>query len=221
MYSILLVEDEVQIQAANKILLERRGGYHVRLAMNLAEARQAVAESKPDLILLDIMLPDGSGLDYLKELKQQTNIPVLLLTALSETSDEIRGIEEGGDDYISKPYDNNLLLARIDGLLRRVSRVPDNVRKGSLTLDTYSSKAYIDGGDLGLTSKEFDLLLLLTQSEDKLLKPEYVYEKVWSQPMLGDNSAVKTIISKLRRKIEPSGYDIETLYGKGYIFTKK
>jgi CheY-like chemotaxis protein len=119
-YNILLVEDNEDIQELNKEFLEETGGYNVRLAMSLTEARECIAESVPDIIVLDIMLPDGSGLDFLKELKQDKDMPVLLLTALSESSDEIKGLRAGGDDYIAKPYDNNVLLARIETNLRRV-----------------------------------------------------------------------------------------------------
>jgi len=120
---ILLVEDNKDIQELNKEFLEETGGYNVRLAMNLAEARESIAESEPDIIVLDIMLPDGSGLDFLKELKQDRDVPVLLLTALSESSDEIKGLQAGGDDYIAKPYDNNVLLARIETSLFRALKV--------------------------------------------------------------------------------------------------
>jgi len=221
MRSILLVEDEQDIQFANRILLERKGGYAVRLAMNLAEARRSIEEAAPDVILLDINLPDGSGLDLLNELRERNmKIPVLLLTALSETSDELIGIQAGGDDYITKPYDNNVLLARLDAIMSRSESVPDNVKLGSLKLETYSNQAFINGENLQLTVTEFKVLLLMAQNEDRLLKAEVIYEKVWGQPMVGDTSAVQTAISRLRTKLESSGYDIEMLRGKGYIFTK-
>ena len=219
-YSILLVEDNEDIQEINKRFLARRG-YSVRLAFSLAEARRSVGESKPDAIVLDIMLPDGSGLDYLTELKQQgSNIPVLLLTALSESSDEVKGLEEGGDDYLAKPYDNNVLAARIEALLRRAGRVPETVTKGALRLETYSGQASLNGENLNLTRREFDMILLLAQNEDKLLSAEFLYEKVWGQQLFDDNNAIRTVISRLRAKIEDSDYVIEPLRGKGYVFTK-
>ena len=220
MYNLLLVEDNADIQDLNKFFLEQRG-YTVRLAMNLTEARQSIAESMPDLIVLDIMLPDGSGIDFLKELRAQGNdTPVLLLTALSETSDEMRGIKEGGDDYISKPYENGILHTRIEALLRRAGRVPEVIKKGMLILESYSSQAYINDESLGLTTREFALLLLLVQNEGRLLATEHIYDKVWKQPLNEDKNAVQTIVSRLRKKIEPSGYSIDTHRNKGYIFTK-
>jgi len=219
-YNILLVEDNEDIQEINQRFLTRRG-YTVRLAFSLAQARQDIEENRPDAIVLDIMLPDGSGLDFLSELKEQgINIPVLLLTALSESSDEVRALEEGGDDYLAKPYENNVLAARIEALLRRAERVPETVTKGALKLETYSGQAMLNGENLNLTRKEFDIILLLAQNEDCLLSTESLYEKVWGQPMMDDNNAIRTVISRLRTKIEHSGYVIEPLRGKGYIVTK-
>ena len=225
MNDLLLVEDNLNIQDANKFFLERHG-YKVCLAMDLAEARQRMIEEIPDLIVLDIMLPDGSGLDFLKERREENggiawrNIPVLLLTALSDISDEVKGIQDGGDDYITKPYENDILLTRIKALLRRAERVPETITKGGLKLETFSHQAIMNGENLGLTRKEFDLIFLLAQNEDRLLTMEYLYEKVWGQPLIDDANAIKTVISRLRSKIEPSGYGIEAVRYKGYIFTK-
>jgi len=219
MYNVLLVEDEADIQFANKVLLERRGGYNVRLAMNLAQARRSIEEAVPDIIVLDIMLPDGSGLDFLEGLRQGSRrIPVLLLTALSETSDELKGIQAGGDDYITKPYDNDILLARIEALLRRTQQVPQTITKGPLTLDLLSSCAFHSGENLMLTDKEFNLLLMLTQNEGQTLSPEYIYEKIWGQPLVGGKNVVQSAVKRFRQKIQPTGYDIKTVYGKGYVF---
>jgi DNA-binding response OmpR family regulator len=167
------------------------------------------------------MLPDGSGLDFLNELKNQgTNIPVLLLTALSESRDEVIALEEGADDYLAKPYENNVLAARLEALLRCAGRVPETVTKGALKLETFSGQALLNGESLNLTRKEFDIILLLAQNEDSLLSTELIYEKVWGQPLIDDNNAIRTVLSRLRTKIEHSGYVIEPLRGKGYIFTK-
>ena len=220
MHSLLLVEDNEDIQDLNKFFLAQRG-YAVRLAMNLAQAKVAICEAKPDLIVLDIMLPDGSGLDFLKELRGAGNdTPVLLLTALSEATDEMKGIQEGGDDYIAKPYENGILHTRIEALLRRAERVPQTIKKGTLLLESYSSQAYINDEPLGLTSREYAVLLLLVQNEDRLLAADFIYGKIWTQPLNEDKNAVQTIISRLRKKIEPSGYGIDTHRNKGYIFTK-
>jgi len=220
MHSILLVEDDKDIQEVNKNMLEWRGGYQVRLAMTLAEAKKQIKESSPDIILLDVMLPDGSGLDFLKELREDKNIPVLILSALGKTKNVIEGLGLGADDYLSKPYKNDELLARIESLLRRAKRVPETLTKGILKLEVYSNEAYVSGVNLMLTGREFDVLFMLMQNEDKMLSVEYIYEKIWSQPLIKDKSAVQTVISRLRKKIERSGYGIEMVRERGYIFTK-
>jgi len=220
MHNILLVEDNNDIQAVNSNMLKRRGGYNVRIAMNLAEARKQIKKAMPDIILLDIMLPDGSGLDFLKEVRESTNTPVLILSALGKTQNVIEGLALGGDDYLPKPYQNDELLARIEALMRRSEYIPEAIVKGSLRLELFSNKVYLNGVNLPMTQRDFDLLFLLVQNEDKLLKAEHIYEKVWAQPMTGDKNAFQAAISKLRKKIAPSGYDIEMVRGKGYIFTK-
>ena len=225
MRNILLVEDQKDIQIANKIILERRGGYNVRLAMNLAEARQNIKELVPDLIVLDIMLPDGSGLDFLAELRNDfnLNIPVLLLTALSETSDELKGILAGGDDYITKPYDNKILLARIERSLQRVRQMPASLSIGKIKIDTASKRAYVDGKDMTLNSKEISLLEQFVQNPQKIMTSEYLYEKIWGQKMLSDDTALRKAISSLRIKLQEVGaeYTITVSRGEGYYFELK
>lgn len=216
---ILLVEDNEQILFGNARMLKRRG-YEVVTALTLAEAREQLAVATPDVIVLDIMLPDGSGLDYMKELRQYSQIPVLLLTGLSTPEDIVRGLTEGGDDYLTKPYDFHVLLARIEALLRRAGRVPDNLHKGALRLEIVSGQAFFSNDDLLLTQKEFALLLLLAQNEGKIISAEYLYEKVWKAPMSGDKNTIQVTISKLRKKIRLARYDISMLRGQGYVFEK-
>ncbi|MCL2216792.1 MAG: response regulator transcription factor [Defluviitaleaceae bacterium] len=224
MRNILLVEDEADIQFANKIFLERRGGYNVRLAMSLAEARQSIAELLPDLIVLDIMLPDGNGLDFLKELRQGMNINmlVLLLTALSETSDELKGLAAGGDDYITKPYDNRLLLARIERMLHRAAQIPDILAIGTVKMDMPSKRSYVNDKDMNLTSKEFSLLEQFVQHPETVMSAEHLYVKVWGQEMIGDYATLKKTISKLRTKLSEldAEYTIIAQKGRGYYLEK-
>jgi DNA-binding response OmpR family regulator len=153
-----MVEDDKQIQAVNKNMLTRRG-FDVRLAMNLAEARAALETAVLDAIILDIMLPDGSGLNFLRELRAGgSDIPVLLLTALHEDDDVVRGLSEGGDDYLTKPYGYDVLAARVEALMRRSGRLPKTLVKGLLTLDIPSLRAFVNGEDLMLSPKDFALL---------------------------------------------------------------
>jgi DNA-binding response OmpR family regulator len=218
MRSILFVEDDKDIQEVNKNMLERRGGYSVHLAMNLAEARQRIKESVPDLIVLDIMLPDGNGLEFLRELRADADIPVLLLTALSESSDVVAGLRAGGDDYLAKPYDNDVLLAHIEMFWRWTERIPKTLVRGTLTADIIAGRALINGRDLLLTQKEFALLLVFMQNEGITMSVEDLYKKVWKRPLGENKNTLQTTISTLRKKIEPSGYGISVSRGQGYVF---
>jgi DNA-binding response OmpR family regulator len=131
----------------------------------------------------------------------------------------VKGLKAGGDDYLAKPYDDNVLLARIESLLRRTeSRVPKTLTKGHLSLDTIARRAYIDNNDLLLTHKEFACLLMLAQNEGHIISAGTIYEQIWNQKLDDDKNTLKATISSLRKKIEPSGYAINVLREQGYTF---
>ena len=212
MYNILLVEDNSTIQETNKALLEEVGGYSVSLAMNLNEARQRIMESVPDLIVLDVLLPDGNGLDLLKELKQTMDTPVLFLTALSESGDEIKCIKEGGDDYIAKPYKNSVLLVRIEKILNQKQKVDERIKTavqhatgvmeyGPLTVNNITKRAYLSGVDAKLTPKEFSLLTYFLGNVGRHLTAKDIYEEVWGQDAISQVDTVKVHIKELRKKL--------------------
>ena len=186
---LLLIEDNPRIQLANKDMLELLG-YEVSLAMNLAEARACFLEILPDVVVLDIMLPDGSGLDFLRELHQNSNVPVLMLTALGTSEDTVRELSVGADDYLAKPYAYPVLAARVEALLRRAEQIPEKLTRDRLSLDVAAGVATLDGTDLLLTQKEFALLLIFTQNEGRFISSEYLYEKAWKQPMVGNSQAL-------------------------------
>jgi DNA-binding response OmpR family regulator len=165
MIKILMVEDDDDISFANQMMLERRG-YEVQIAATLAEVREAVFSFSPGLILLDIMLPDGSGIDFLKEIRKSYNTPVLLLTSLGTSKDIVSGLAAGGNDYISKPFDNEVLLARIETQLRNFATVPDIITKGRLSLDITSQIARLDGADLILAKKNLPCCLSLSKMKN-------------------------------------------------------
>ena len=219
---ILLVEDNEQIMEGNRRMLLREG-FDTYAAPTLRDARARICERRPDAIVLDIMLPDGSGLDFIRELRESENsgIPILLLTGLTTKDDIIRGLKAGGDDYLTKPYDFSELMARIEALLRRAERVPELIVKGRLTLDVTASVAAVDGTDLLLTKKEFALLLIFVQNEGRIIDNEYLYEKVWKAPFVNDDSAIKNAVSRLRKKLSGAGYAITGELGEGYILERK
>ncbi len=216
---ILLVEDNEQIMRGNERMLTRRG-YKAVTALTLGEARKAVEAQMPDLIVLDIMLPDGSGLDFMGELRRYSKIPVLLLTGLTTNEDVVRGLTAGSDDYLAKPYDFGVLMARVEALLRRSEQIPEKLTRDRLSLDVAAGVAALDGTDLLLTQKEFALLMIFTQNEGRFISAEYLYEKAWKQPMLGDSQALKKTVFNLRKKIENSGWCIECSRGEGYCFER-
>jgi len=217
---ILLVEDNEQIMQGNERMLKRRG-YEVTCALTLADARKAVKTRMPDLFVLDIMLPDGSGLDFMAELHKVSQTPVLLLTGLTTPEDIVRGLTAGGDDYLAKPYNFGVLLARVEALLRRAQQVPERIHKGRLCLDVTADVATLDGTDLLLSQKEFSLLLIFAQNEERFISAEDLYKKVWKQPMTGDSNALRSTLKRLRAKLEGSGYCIALSKGEGYQFERE
>jgi len=220
---ILLVEDNADLNESNSRVLTRRG-YEVQSALTLAEARLKLAEVEPDIILLDVELPDGNGIEFCEEIRDKTAAHILFLTSKIEHENMVLGLKFGGDDYITKPFHLDELLARIDAAMRRrmIDKKPvQTITKGTLTLDIMATQAFIGGEDLALTPKEFSLLLLLVQNEGKVLSAEFVYESVWNAPLIGNKSAMQTAVSKLRQKLELSDYGIDFLRGHGYIFRLK
>jgi len=214
---ILLVEDNEHILHGNERMLKRRG-YAVAIALTLTEARLHLEKRKPDVIVLDIMMPDGNGLDFMRELRRESNVPILLLTGLTTPEDVVRGLNKGADDYLAKPYDFGVLLARIEALQRRAEHIPTTLAKGVLKLDIIANRAFLNDSDLLLSPKEFALLLLMAQNEDRLLSAEYLCEAIWKQHLSEDNSAVKTSISRLRSKLGDN-FSIENDKLKGgYVF---
>lgn len=217
---ILLVEDNDQIMKGNQRMLIRRG-YEVVTALTLAEAQSTIDEQMPDLIVLDIMLPDGNGLQFMKKLRKYSQVPILLLTGLTGAGNIVSGLSQGGDDYLPKPYDFDVLLARIEALLRRSEIVPDKLVRGKLVLDITIDVATLNGKNLFLTQKEFSLLMIFIQNENSFIDADYLYEKVWQAPMGGDTQSLKKTVHRLREKISGSGWYIEWSRGEGYSFIKE
>ena len=214
---ILSVEDNEQVQSFNKRLLEKRG-YSVRCATTLASARELFTSERPNAIILDIGMPDGSGLDFLREVRQVSKIPVLVLTGYGKDADVMTGFDAGCDDYMAKPYTFDILLVRLERLLKSAAEIPQRLTFGMLVIDVMSGQVFLDGDDLLLTQKEFALLLLFTQHEGKVMSVEYLYEKAWGQPGTDYMRALRNTASRLRKKISGSGYDIVAERGHGYSF---
>ena len=217
--TVLLIEDDPVLRNSNRLLLESEG-YGVLAAGTLAAARGYLGEAAPDAVVLDILLPDGNGLDFLNEMRKSSAVPVLLLTALNTNADMIKGLEAGGDDYLPKPFDVGVFLTRVKAILRRAGNVPETLAKGALKLNLLSGQAFVDGADLLLAQKEFSLLSLFVRHENQTMTADFLYEKAWGQPMQNDANAVKVMVSRLRKKLEGSGYTITAEYGAGYRFER-
>ena len=216
---LLIIEDEPIIQANNKKLLERRG-FRVRQAYTLKEANEIINEELPTCVTLDLKMPDGDGLDFLTELRKKSNVPVLILTSRGTHQDIIKGLESGGDDYLPKPYDLQVYLARLINLIRRAAQVPESISIGPISLDIVASKAYLNGVDLRLQQKEFALLKIFAQRPGHIISTDYLNEKVWGWRTQEAGKSLKVTISKLRSHLTGTGYTITASKGEGYYLEK-
>jgi len=222
MKTLLCVEDQLDILDNNRRFLAGHG-YNVLTAENLGQAREQLSKINPDAIILDIMLPDGLGLDLLTELREQNNqIPILMLTAWGKSSDVAKGLRMGANDYIAKPFEYEVLLARIEAMFRNVEKVPETITKGALKLNITAMAAYFGRNDMLLTQKEFSLLLVFIQNEDRVIGIEYLYEKIWGTLSGLNKRVLRQHISNLRNHLENNntGYTIRAAYGEGYTFEK-
>ena len=217
MSTILLVEDNPHIMKINAEALTMYG-YEILQAATAQDCRRALHWHPVDLVVLDIMLPDGDGVELCRELKQQYHVPILFLSALGESRDVVEGLRAGGDDYLAKPYDLEVLVARVEARLRQESAKNRYISYGNLRLDTFSGCGYIGGKDLQLTQKEFAVLLLLVRNAEKNVSKQHVLREVWNIDSEDDNRALWTLISRLRRKLngQESRIEISSKRGDGY-----
>lgn len=226
---ILIVDDEPNIVDILKANLEREG-YATITATDGATGLEMGISMKPDLILLDCMLPRMDGFDVCRKLRLQTNIPILMLTAKSEEIDKVLGLELGADDYITKPFSVREVLARVKAQLRRMSlaenEVSDNSKVmtfGELEIDTDAYQVRRAGNVLELTLREFELVRFLAQNAGQVFSREALLEKVWGYEYYGDVRTVDVTVRRTREKLEPdqSNYRyILTKRGVGYYFDK-
>lgn len=181
-----------------------------------------------DLIILDLMLPEVDGFQICKELRDTIDIPILMVSAKGDGIDKIRGLGIGADDYITKPFSPNELVARVKAHISRYERLTSGEKSynkiieiNGLKVDDYSKKVYVNEKEISLTSKEYDILTLLINNPNRVFSKEEIFERVWGQDSLGDISTVTVHIRKIREKIEldpPNPKYIETLWGIGYRF---
>ena len=208
---ILLVEDE---DAIAEPLAEglRREGYEVERA---ATAAGALAAGAADLVLLDLRLPDGDGLDVCRQLRERSGVPIIVVTARGEEADRVVGLELGADDYVVKPFGFRELVARIRAVLRRGRGSGEAPSLGPLVVDRRTRRALVDGEPLTLTPKEFDLLALLADDPGAVCSRQHILDTVWDPHWYGPTKTLDVHIASLRRKLGRADL-IETVRGVGY-----
>lgn len=228
---ILVVDDEVTLVKGIKFNLENEG-YEVDACYDGSSAVEMARKKNYDLIILDLMMPEKDGLEVCQEIRTFSTVPVIMLTARSESYDLLMGFESGADDYITKPFNVLELKARVRALLRRASisaaasvpgEKPGVLKHGYITVDEAQRSAMKDGKEVDLTMKEFDLILFLMKNPGKVFSRESLLDLVWGYDYLGDSRTVDVHIRRLREKLEREPANPEyilTKWGVGYYFAE-
>ena len=226
MATILICDDEKDIVAALKIYLEAEG-YETRCCYNGQEALDSLRQSDVQLVLMDIMMPVMDGISAMARIREESNVPVILLTAKGEDTDKVLGLNVGADDYITKPFNPVEMLARVRSQLRRYLQLgggkePETVlRIGGVALDDRAKTVTVDGEPVTLTPRELDILRLFMQHPGEVLAPKTIYRRVWNEEPYGAESTVAVHIRHLREKLEINPAEpryIKAVWGQGYRF---
>ena len=224
MYNILVCDDEKDILSALKIYLMAEG-YQVYEAGNGREALEYLAKEDIHLVLMDIMMPEMDGITAMVKIREQSNVPVILLTAKSEDTDKILGLNIGADDYVTKPFNPVELQARVKSQLRRYMQLGGgSVRKevltmGGIELDDRTKEVTLDGDKVSLTRTEYDILKMLMENPGKVFSPTQIYTQVWKDNPYGAENTVAVHIRHLREKIEYNPAEpryLKAVWGRGY-----
>jgi two-component system, OmpR family, KDP operon response regulator KdpE len=218
---VLVVDDERQILRALKVIL-REAGYDVVEATTIEDALDRAAVRPPDAAIVDLMLPDGSGVELCRRLREWTTMPILVLSAVGEEDAKVEALEAGADDYVTKPFGTRELVARLGAALRRAGEAPGEpaVEVDGLRIDLNDRAVRRDGEEVHLTPIEFDLLRTLVRHRGRLMTHRALLLEVWGPQYADDTQVLRAHIANLRRKIEPTGERryIRTEPGIGYRF---
>ncbi len=224
MYTVLICDDDRDIRRALNIYLTG-AGYQVLEAANGREALELAGSREVHLILLDIMMPELDGVSALTTLRQHSNVPVILLTAKSEDEDKIMGLELGADDYVTKPFNAQEVVARVKALLRRYMHMEERQNKpstlvlGGIELDDDTKTVTLDGEDVTITPKEYDILKFFMENPGKVFSSREIYSRVWQDKPMGAEGTVAVHIRHLREKLEIDPAEpryLKVVWGKGY-----
>ena len=217
---ILVVDDESRMRKLVRDFLEKKG-YEVIEAADGQEALDIFFEqSDISLVILDVMMPKMDGWEVLKEIRNYSKVPVVMLTAKSDERDELNGFDLGVDEYISKPFSPKILVARVDALLRRNNLITEEAKleSGGIVLDKAAHTVMIDGKNIDLSFKEFELLSYFMENQGIALSREKILNHVWNYDYFGDARTIDTHVKKLRSKMGDAGDHIKTIWGMGYKF---
>ena len=217
---ILVVDDEERMRTLVRDFLARRG-FSVLEASDGMEAVDICFEQKDiALIIMDVMMPRMDGWDAVREIRKYSTVPIIMLTAKSDESDELTGFELGVDEYIRKPFSPKVLVARVEAILRRSKDAgkQDVLEVGGITVDKSAHEVFVDGERIELSYKEFELLVYFIENKGVALSREKILSSVWNYDYFGDARTIDTHVKKLRSKMGASGELIQTIWGMGYRF---
>ena len=220
---ILIVDDEERMRKLIKDFLKQKG-YPTIEASDGEEALRMFEEnkSKIKLILLDVMMPKLDGWSVLRQIRQNSNVPIIMLTARGEEQDELFGFELGVDEYISKPFSPKILVARVEAILKRASQKEKNLKDyGGIIIDSEGRTVTVDGKQIDLSLREYELLIYLVENEGIALSRDKILNNVWNYDYYGDSRTIDSHIKKIRHKLGKKGKYIETIRGVGYKFEIK
>ena len=219
---ILVVDDESRMRKLVKDFLQREG-YSVLEAGDGMEAMDIFYEQKIDLVILDVMMPRMDGWQTCREIRRDSTVPIIMLTARSEERDELQGFELGVDEYISKPFSPKILVARVGALLKRIygTDAEEKMEAGGIELDKAAHQVQVDGKSIDLSYKEFELLTYFLENQGIALSREKILNNVWNYDYFGDARTIDTHVKKLRNKLGDKGNYIKTIWGMGYKFEEE
>lgn len=215
---ILVADDEARMRKLVKDFLNKEG-YEV---IEAADGNEALDRFYDDngisLFILDVMMPGPDGYEVCKEIRSQSDVPIIMLTAKGEERDELQGFNTGADEYISKPFSPKILMARIDAILRRTGQSEESLSVGGIVIDKTAHIVTIDGEPVDLSVKEFELLTFFAENKGVALSREKILNNVWNYDYYGDARTIDTHVKKLRSKMGEKGEYIHTIWGMGYKF---